>query len=102
MKFKLFGLIFSISRPKTVSVPDFLQEAKIASIRFVPEESDKVYYILGRFAHATGSMREFLRNNPEERGNPEFTKQILQATSLWHQFDSAPLKSLPSPAALLP
>lgn len=91
MKFKLFGLVFSVTTQKTVKVPDFMQEAKEASFKFVPKDSDKIFYMLARFAHATGAMREHLRYNPKAVHDPKFVTQILAASNLWHQFDSSPL-----------
>lgn len=89
MNINVFGVHISISRgkshPQTVSVPDFMQEAKEQALRFVPKGNSKEAYLLSRFAHLTGALREFIRANPHMRENPEVLRQITAGTHLAHQ-----------------
>lgn len=89
MNINVFGVHISISRgkshPQTVSVPDFMQEGKEQALRFVPKGNTKEAFIMSRFSHIAGAMREFIRYHPEMRDHPDLTRQIVAASNLAHQ-----------------
>ena len=86
MNVNVFGVHISISRgknhPQTVSVPDFTQEAKEQALRFVPKGNSKEAFLLSRFSHATGAMREFIRQHPNMRVNAEFMHHVHACANL--------------------
>lgn len=86
MKFKLFGLVFSVTTQKTVKVPPIVEESEDRAKRIIPDGSDKIFYMVAKVAYSAGAFREHLRSYPENLHDQMMYEQFKAISQLWQQF----------------
>jgi hypothetical protein len=76
-----------------VDIPDFFQDAKLVSLKVVPEGSAKVAYLLARLAYMIGAMRQFSAAHPTAKDEAEFIAHVENGAHLMAQLEGGPIEA---------